>query len=143
MKFRIKLEPMAKAPHRSTEGAAGWDLFAAIMDPFILRPAETAAIYTGVSVELPSGYFWDIRIRSGLSTKYGIMLLNGCGVVDEDYRGVVRVPVINLGRTPYRFVPGEKIGQAILQKYETQEFEIVEELEQTERGAGGFGSTGN
>jgi dUTP pyrophosphatase len=142
MKLRIKLEPGAKAPHRSTEGAAAWDLFTDIGEAFVLYPNEMVALATGVSVELPPGYFWDVRIRSGLSTKNGIMLLNGAAVIDEDYRGVVRIPVINKGGIPYRFEHGEKIGQAILQKYETQEFEIVDELGETARGTGGFGHTG-
>jgi dUTP pyrophosphatase len=99
-------------------------------------------IKTGVSVQLPKGTYWDIRIRSGLSTKHGIMLLNGCGVVDEDYRGIVGIPVINAGKDPYTFKPGEKVAQALLLRYEEQEIEIVDELEDTQRGARGFGSTG-
>lgn len=142
MNIKIKLEPKAKIPHRSTEGAAAWDLFACTDGHIILLPGHRIMIPTGVSVQLPKGYYWDIRIRSGLSTKNGIMLLNGCGVVDEDYRGIVGVPVINAGENIYTFVPGEKIGQALLLKYEEQEFELVDELEETERGQGGFGSTG-
>lgn len=144
MKFNIKLEPGAKAPHRSTEGAAGWDLFAHFEPGHILNlwPGNCFNIQTGVSVQLPEGYYWDIRIRSGLSTKHGIMLLNGAAVIDSDYRGIVHVPLINNGISAYKFMNGEKIGQAILQKYEPQEFEIVDKLDETVRGAGGFGSTG-
>lgn len=140
--IKLKLEPGAKMPHRSTEGAAGWDLFANLKNEITIGPGETLMIPTGVSVQLPKGTYWDIRIRSGLSTKQGIMLLNGCGVVDEDYIGIVHVPVINAGKNPYTFQPGEKIAQALFMRYEVQEFEIVDKLEDTDRGTGGFGSTG-
>jgi dUTP pyrophosphatase len=142
MKIKMVLEPGAKAPHRSTEGAAGWDLFANIEEPIKLHHGESALIPTGVRVQLPKGFYWDIRIRSGLSTKKGIILANGAGVVDEDYRGIVGVPVINLGGY-YEIQPGEKIAQAILQLYAEQDLELVDKLEETERGNGGFGSTGN
>lgn len=142
MKIKIVLEPGAKMPVRSTEGAAAWDLFANISCSTKIYPVETMIISTGVRVQLPKGYYWDIRIRSGLSTKHGIMLLNGCGVVDEDYRGIVRIPVIHMGDRPYVIEQGEKIGQAILQRYTEQEFEIVDKLDSTERGEGGFGHTG-
>lgn len=142
MKVKIKLDPGAKVPYRSTSGAAGWDVFANISAPLVLNPGKRAVIPTGVSVQLPEGYYWDGRIRSGLSTKHGIMLLNGAGVIDEDYRGMTGVPVINMGEVPYTFQPGEKIAQMILTRYEIQEFEVVEELDDSERGDGGYGHTG-
>lgn len=143
MNIKIKLEQGAKMPERGTSGAAGWDLFMAeTIGPNIVLPGETFLIPTGVSIQLPKGTYWDLRIRSGLSTKHGIMLVNGAAVIDEDYRGMVGVPVINAGNKAYTFQPGEKIAQAILQRYETQEFELVDQLDETERGAGGFGSTG-
>lgn len=139
---KIALEHGAKMPLRSTEGAAAWDLFAHINEPVTLYPGDVFNIPTGIKVQLPRGHFWDVRIRSGLSTRYGIMLVNGAGVVDEDYRGIVHVPVIHLGDDRYKIQPGEKIGQAILQKYCEMEFAVVDQLDDTERGEGGFGSTG-
>ncbi|GAB7387396.1 dUTP diphosphatase [Bacillaceae bacterium] len=154
MKIKIKLKPGAKMPYRSSTGAAGWDLFAHIERPMVLEPLarhdfrEDRELFppymipTGVHVELPPGTFWDVRIRSGLAAKHGLILANGAGVVDEDYRGEVFVPLINLSNKVYVVKPGEKIAQAILMRYETQEFEVVDELSDTERGKGGFGSTG-
>jgi len=141
-KIKIVLEPGAKAPKRSTNGAAGWDLFNNLSFPMYLAPGHMVNIPTGVRVQLPKGYYWDVRIRSGLSTKHGIMMLNGCGVVDEDYTGIVHIPIFNQSDKTYYLEPGEKIGQALLIKYETQDFDLVEQLEETERGENGFGSTG-
>ncbi len=154
MQIKIKLRPGAKMPYRSSAGAAGWDLFAYIEEPITIEPLvhfrsddekplrKPYMIPTGVCVELPPGTFWDVRIRSGLAAKHGLILANGAGVVDEDYRGEVFVPIVNLSNKPYVVQPGEKIAQAILMRYETQEFQVVEELSGTERGISGFGSTG-
>lgn len=153
MEIKIKLRPGAKMPHRSSAGAAGWDLFAYIDEPLEIEPLirfrgedeQLRAPYmipTGVLIELPPGTFWDVRIRSGLAAKHGLLLANGAGVVDEDYRGEVFVPIVNLSNKPYVIQPGEKIAQAILRRYEVQEFQVTEELSGTERGTRGFGSTG-
>lgn len=153
MQVKIKLKPGAKMPYRSSAGAAGWDLFAYIDQPLVIEPLvhfrgddeplrPPYMIPTGVLIELPPGTFWDVRIRSGLAAKHGLILANGAGVVDEDYRGEVFVPVVNLSNKAYVVQPGEKIAQAILRRYEVQEFEVVEELSETARGTKGFGSTG-
>jgi dUTP pyrophosphatase len=139
---KIKLEKGAKAPVRSTTGAAGYDIFAHIDFPRTLLPGHKIRISTGISVEIPRGHYWDVRARSGISIKHGLMLLNGAGVIDEDYRGIIQVAYYNSSSLPYTFTPGEKIAQVILQRYYEQEFEIVDELEDSERGIGGFGSTG-
>lgn len=140
---KIKLKPGAKLPYRSSAGAAGWDLFAYIDQPLVIEPLKPPyMIPTGVMVELPPGTYWDVRIRSGLAAKHGLILANGAAVVDEDYRGEVFVPVVNLSNKPYVVQPGEKIAQAILMRYEPQEFKQVDELSETARGTGGFGSTG-
>ena len=99
-------------------------------------------IYITLSVALPNGYYWDLRVRSGISTKHKIILLNGAAVIDEDYRGVVGVPLMNLSSTSYFVRPGEKVAQALLLKYEQQDFEEASELPESERGVKGFGSTG-
>lgn len=141
MKIKIKLLPGAIAPKRMSEGAAGWDVHAYIQEPVTLQPGEKAGISTGVMAALPPGYYWDGRARSGF-VKYELILLNGAGVIDEDYRGVTQFYYKNLSNVPYTFNPGERIGQLILKKYEEQEYEIVDELPDTVRGAGGFGHTG-
>jgi dUTP pyrophosphatase len=140
--IKIKLAEGAKMPHRSTEGAAGWDLFSKYDFPITFEPGYSAIISTGVSVALPEGYYWDLRVRSGLSTKHRMMLLNGAAVIDEDYRGEVGVPLINVGEEPYTIQPGEKIAQVLLKKYEEQDFEPVDDLPDSGRGSSGFGSTG-
>ncbi|WP_100523450.1 dUTP diphosphatase [Mycobacteroides abscessus] len=142
MQVKIQLEEGAIMPKRSTPGAAGWDVFAWIDQPITLNPGEKVNIPTGIRVELPRGTYWDGRVRSGLSTKHGIMLTNGAGVIDEDYRGIVGVPLIHMGKEPYTICPGEKIAQMILKRYEVQDLEWVETLTDTDRGEGGFGHTG-
>ena len=140
-------------PYRSSAGAAGWDLFAYIDQPLVIEPLirfrgedehfrAPYMIPTGVCVELPPGTFWDVRIRSGLAAKHGLVLANGAAVIDEDYRGEVFVPIVNMSNQAYVVQPGEKIAQAILLRYEVQEFQVVDELSETARGTGGFGSTG-
>lgn len=142
MLIKIKLEDGAKVPMRSTDGAAAWDLFSGYKFPVVINPGQTVVIPTGVRVQLPKGHYWDLRVRSGLSTKQSLFLANGAAVIDEDYRGVVGVPLYNASNEDKRIEAGEKIAQAILTKYEFQAFEIVNELEETERGEGGFGHTG-
>lgn len=142
MVIKIVLEPGAKVPKRSTTGAAAWDVFANISEPVTLGPGEKVILPTGIKAQIPQGYYWDGRARSGISMNHGLLLLNGAGVIDEDYRGISAFGYYNSSSEPYTFVPGEKIGQVILQKYYDQEFEIVDKLDGTERGDGGFGSTG-
>ncbi|MGN0017729.1 MAG: dUTP diphosphatase [Candidatus Gastranaerophilaceae bacterium] len=130
-------------PEYKTQGAAGMDLCAAIEEPIILKPMERKLIPTGLKIELEHGYEAQIRPRSGLSIKHGITLINCVGTIDEDYRGEVCVPIVNLSQEEYTIQPDERIAQMVIAKYEQAKIEVVTELTQTQRGAGGFGSTGN
>ena len=129
-------------PEYKTEGAAGMDLCAAIEEPIELKPLERKLIPTGLKIELEHGYEAQIRPRSGLSIKHGITLINCIGTIDEDYRGEVCVPIVNISNESYTIQPDERIAQMVIAKYEQAKLEVVTELTDTERGEGGFGSTG-
>ena len=129
-------------PEYKTKGAAGMDLCAAIEEPITLQPLERKLIPTGLKIELEHGYEAQIRPRSGLSIKHGISLINCVGTVDEDYRGEVCVGLVNVSNEPYTIEPQERIAQMVIAKYEQAEIQVVTELSDTERGTGGFGSTG-
>lgn len=129
-------------PVYATELSAGMDLRADIKEPLTLYTLERALVPTGLYIELPAGYEAQIRTRSGLAIKHGIVSLNSPGTVDADYRGEIGVELINLSRDPYTIYPGERIAQMVVAKHETVEFEIVDKLSETERGKGGFGHTG-
>lgn len=129
-------------PAYQTEGAAGMDLCAAIEEPVVLKPLERALVPTGLKIELEHGYEAQIRPRSGLSIKHGITLINCVGTIDEDYRGEVCVPVVNLSNETYSIQPQERIAQMIIARVEQAKIEVVTQLTETVRGAGGFGSTG-
>lgn len=129
-------------PEYKTEGAAGMDLCAAIENAITLKPLERALVPTGLKIELEHGYEAQIRPRSGLSIKHGITLINCVGTIDEDYRGEVCVPVVNLSNETYSIQPQERIAQMIIARVEQAQLEVVTELTETVRGAGGFGSTG-
>lgn len=129
-------------PEYKTEGAAGMDLSAAISEPVTLKPLERALIPTGIKIELEHGYEAQIRPRSGLSIKHGITLINCVGTIDEDYRGEVCVPVVNVSNETYSIEPDERIAQMIISKVEQAKIEVCVELTETSRGCGGFGSTG-
>lgn len=138
-----KLRENAKVPFRATEGSAGMDLYACIDEPITLAGGEKAVIPTGIAIALPSpelGAF--IFARSGLAIKHGIGLLNSVGVIDSDYRGEVCVGVINQLKEPYTINPDERIAQMVIMPVSLIPAVLVEELDETERGAGGFGSTG-
>ena len=137
-----RLEHNKFLPEYKTEGAAGMDLCAAISEPITLKPLERILIPTGIKIELEHGYEAQIRPRSGLSIKHGITLINCVGTVDEDYRGEVCVGLVNISNDVYTIQPDERIAQMVIAKYEQAEIEVVTELSDTERGAGGFGSTG-
>ena len=137
-----KLENNRILPEYKTEGAAGMDLCAAIKEPITLKPLERTLIPTGLKIELEHGYEAQIRPRSGMSIKHGITLINCVGTIDEDYRGEVCVAVVNLSNEEYTIQPDERIAQMIIAKVEQAKIEVVTELTQTVRGAGGFGSTG-
>ncbi|MGN1153924.1 MAG: dUTP diphosphatase [Candidatus Gastranaerophilaceae bacterium] len=137
-----RLEHNEILPEYKTEGAAGMDLCAAISEPIILKPLERTLVPTGLKIELEHGYEAQIRPRSGLSIKHGITLINCVGTVDEDYRGEVCVPVVNLSNETYAIQPQERVAQMIIAKVEQAKIEVVTELSDTQRGEGGFGSTG-
>ena len=129
-------------PQYQTDGAAGMDLCAAIDESIELKPLDRKLIPTGLKIELEHGYEAQIRPRSGLSIKHGITLINCVGTIDEDYRGEVCVPVVNLSNETYFIQPQERIAQMVISKVEQAQIEVVLELSQTNRGEGGFGSTG-
>ena len=137
-----RLEHNRILPEYKTEGAAGMDLCAAIDEPITLKPLERTLIPTGLKIELEHGYEAQIRPRSGMSIKHGITLINCVGTIDEDYRGEVCIPVVNISNEEYTIQPDERIAQMVIAKYEQAEIEIVTELSDTQRGSGGFGSTG-
>lgn len=138
-----KVHENAVIPHRATEGSAGLDLCACIDEPITLAGGETALIPTGLAIALPSAQYGAfVFARSGLSIKHGIGLLNSVGVIDSDYRGEIKVGVINQIKEPYTIQPGERIAQLVVMPVSTMPVEEAESLDETERGAGGFGSTG-
>ncbi len=137
-----RLKHNKNLPEYKTEGAAGMDLCAAVDEPIILKPLERALVPTGIKIELEHGYEAQIRPRSGLSIKHGISLINCVGTIDEDYRGEVCVPVVNLSNETYSIQPQERIAQMIIARVEQAKIEVVTQLTETVRGVGGFGSTG-
>jgi len=130
-------------PAYATSGSAGLDLLAAINVDIELEPGARAAVPTGIAIALPEGYEAQIRPRSGLALNHGITLLNAPGTVDSDYRGEIKVIVINLGQTEFRITRGMKIAQLIVARHEEIEFIETGELPSTSRASGGFGSTGH
>ena len=141
--LKIEQLPNNKSlPEYKTEGAAGMDLAAAIEEPLTLNPLERVLIPTGIKIELEHGFEAQIRPRSGLSIKHGITLINCVGTIDEDYRGEVCVPVVNLSNEPYTIMPEERIAQMVIAKVERAEIKVAIALTSTQRGEGGFGSTG-
>ena len=129
-------------PQYATKGASGMDIRAALDIPLTLQPLERNLIPTGLFVEIPQGYEIQIRPRSGLAIKQGITCLNTPGTIDSDYRGEIKIILINLSSEEQTINPGDRIAQAIIQKTERAEFEQVEFLNNTERATGGFGHTG-
>lgn len=142
MKFK-RLSETAIIPTRGTEEAAGLDLYADIQKAVSIYPGKTKMIPTNIAMEIPDGYYGQLAIRSGISTKKDLGLINGIGVIDSDYRNAVGVPVHNYGKEVQSIQPGERIAQIIIQPYEKVTVEEVKELSSTERGLGGFGSTGS
>lgn len=143
MKIRTKIvREGAKLPFRATEGSAGADICACIENDVTVEPGKIKKIPAGIAIEIPVGFGGFIFPRSSLATKYGITLPNCVGVIDSDYRGEVCVPVINLGEESFTVKNGDRIAQMVIMPYEAAEYETVPELSETERGEGGFGSTG-
>ena len=129
-------------PHYATTGSSGMDIRASLDIPLILQPLERTLIPTGLFVEIPEGYEIQVRPRSGLAIKQGITCLNSPGTIDSDYRGEIKIILINLSSEEQVINTGDRIAQMIVQKIERAEFEQVEILNETERAAGGFGHTG-
>ena len=142
IKDKIVNKSAYPVPAYATELSAGMDLKANITEPVTIASLERAMIPTGIYIELPEGYEAQIRPRSGLAAKFGVTVANAPGTVDADYRGEVKVILVNLSKDPFVINPGERIAQMVIAKYEKIEWEEVEELGDTERGDGGFGSTG-
>jgi len=129
-------------PEYATMGSSGMDIRASINQPMVLQPSERVLVPTGLSVEIPLGYEIQVRPRSGLAIKQGITCLNTPGTIDADYRGEIKVILINLSNEPQTIQPCDRIAQLVLQKVEQIKWVPVNELADSERGAGGFGSTG-
>ena len=130
-------------PQQATEFSAGVDLRAAIEEPRTIAPGERCLIPTGVAVALPAGYEGQVRPRSGLAVRHGLALVNSPGTIDADYRGEIQVILINLGDAPIRFERGDRIAQLVVQQLPAVTWEAVEELDETTRGTGGFGHSGD
>ena len=142
MKVQIVNHSPYPCPAYATEQSAGLDLKANLEQPVVLQPLQRALIPTGLYIALPAGYEAQVRPRSGLALKHGITVLNSPGTIDADYRGELRVILVNLSDQPFEILPGERIAQMVVARFEQVEWEQADELEATERGAGGFGSTG-
>ena len=142
MKVKVINKSKHDLPRYETPLSAGMDVRANLDEPITLGPLERAMVPTGLFVELPQGYEMQVRPRSGLAAKRGITVLNAPGTVDADYRGEVKVILVNLSNEPFEVCDGERIAQLVVARYEKIEWDEVEVLDETERGAGGFGSTG-
>ena len=142
MKVKVINKSSNALPAYATEFAAGLDVRADIAEPIELKPLGRAIVPTGLYLEIPAGYEVQVRPRSGLAAKKGVTVLNSPGTIDADYRGEVRVILVNLSSDPFTIVPGERIAQMVFARCEQAQLEEAESLDETERGAGGFGSTG-
>jgi len=143
MEVKIKkLSPNVTLPSYQTEHAAAMDVHAFITEPKTLHPLERAMIPTGLAFEIPEGYEMQVRARSGLSIKHGLTMVNGIGTIDADYRGELNILVINLGQEPFVIEPDMRIAQLLVTKYDKVSWQVTEVLSETDRGVGGFGSTG-
>lgn len=141
----MKLKMISKSgilPKYETAGSAGFDIRAYIEEPLTLAPGQRTLVPTGLYFQLEPGYEAQVRARSGLAIKKGIGLVNGIGTIDSDYRGEVCVPLINWGQEDFVIENGDRIAQVVIAKYEQVTFELTDTIDETERGAGGFGHTG-
>lgn len=141
LKFQ-KLDNRVQIPQYQTSGSSGMDLCAFLEEDVILKPMERKLIPTGLKMEIPIGYEAQVRPRSGLSIKNGITLINCIGTVDADYRGELKVPLVNLGQEEFVIKNGDRIAQMVIMPIVQPQIEVVSELSQTQRQEGGFGSTG-
>lgn len=142
MKVKVINRSAYDLPQYETALAAGLDVRANITESITLGPLERTLVPTGLFIELPEGYEMQVRPRSGLAAKHGLSLVNAPGTIDADYRGEIKVILVNLSNTPYELKPGERVAQLVVSQFTRVEWEPVEELGETERGADGFGSTG-
>jgi len=142
MKVKIINKSAYPTPAYATEQSAGMDLKANITESITIGPLERAMVPTGLYIALPVGFEAQVRPRSGLAAKKGITVLNTPGTIDADYRGEIKVILVNLSNEPFEIVPGERIAQMVVARHETVQWEEVEVLDETSRGEGGFGSTG-
>lgn len=142
MKIRIVNKSNYPSPAYATELSAGVDLKANLDEPVTIGPLERTLVPTGLYIALPAGFEAQVRPRSGLAAKHGITVLNTPGTIDADYRGEIKVILVNLSNKPFEIVPGERIAQMVIARHEVAQWEEVDQLDSTERGAGGFGSTG-
>ena len=142
MKVKIVNHSPYELPAYATALSAGMDLRADLKEALVLGPLERTLVPTGLHIELPAGFEAQIRPRSGLAAKHGISLVNAPGTIDADYRGEIKVVLVNLSNEPFTVSPGERIAQMVVARHEKVEWEAVESLEESDRGSGGFGSTG-
>ena len=142
MKVKIINHSNHPLPSYKTIGSAGMDLHAFLDNPITLEPLERFLVPTGLHIELPQGYEAQIRPRSGLAAKHGLTTLNAPGTIDSDYRGEIKVCLVNLSKEPFTVQSGERIAQMVVAPYTQVAWEAVEVLGETERGSGGFGHTG-
>jgi len=142
VKINIKNTSPFDIPSYSSPQSSGCDLRADIKEEYTIRSFETALIPTGIYIALPDGYEAQIRSRSGMTLKHGIVVANGVGTIDSDYRGEIKVILYNQSKKDYTITPGERIAQMVIAKYEKAEFVLTESLDETERGEGGFGHSG-
>ncbi|OYZ00900.1 MAG: deoxyuridine 5'-triphosphate nucleotidohydrolase [Sphingobacteriia bacterium 28-36-52] len=142
LSIKIVNQSNNELPSYATLGSSGMDIRAFMTEPTVLQPSERGLVPTGLFVEIPLGYEIQIRPRSGLAIKQGITCLNSPGTIDADYRGEIKVILINLSNEPQTINPGDRIAQMVLQKVEVVQWVPVSELNESERGSGGFGSTG-
>jgi dUTP pyrophosphatase len=142
IQVKVKNIGSCELPIYQTQHAAGLDVVAFLVEPILLRPMERVLVSTGLYLEIPVGFEIQIRPRSGLALKHGITVLNSPGTIDADYRGEIKVLLINLGQEEFKITNGERIAQMILARHELIEWKLTEKLSETDRGEGGYGSTG-
>lgn len=142
MKIKIVNKSDLALPKYETHGSAGMDLLANVEEMTVLRPLERMLVPTGLFIEIPLGYEGQVRPRSGLAIKKGITLINAVGTIDSDYRGELKVPLVNLGNEDFVIEKGDRIAQLVIAQYHRVELVEVEEISDSQRGTGGFGSTG-
>ncbi len=142
MKVKIVNKSNFKMPEYKTLDSAGLDLKAFIADSVTIEPLQRLLVPTGLFIEIPKGFEGQIRARSGLAIKHGIGLINGIGTIDSDYRGEIKIALVNISNDEFTIKNGDRIAQLVINKYERVELIEVETIDETQRGSGGFGSTG-